>query len=66
MRPAKRLKVRGMRTVGETSMRTPLAVWMYIWSLPALLTGESRRVRRHWQSISMRIAVVEGRDKLDA
>lgn len=28
MRPAKRLKVRGIRTVGETSMRTPLAVWM--------------------------------------
>lgn len=28
MRPAKRLKVRGMRTVGLTSMRTPLAVWM--------------------------------------
>ena len=28
MRPAKRLKVRGMRTVGETSMRTPFAVWM--------------------------------------
>lgn len=28
MRPAKRLKVRGIRTVGETSMRTPFAVWM--------------------------------------
>ena len=28
IRPAKRLKVRGMRTVGETSMSTPLAVWM--------------------------------------
>jgi hypothetical protein len=47
MRPANRLKVRGMRTVGLTSMRTPLAVWMKICSLPALLIGESRRVSRH-------------------
>ena len=28
MSPLKRLKVRGMRTWGLTSMRTPLAVWM--------------------------------------
>lgn len=28
MRPANRLKVRGMRTEGETSIRTPLAVDM--------------------------------------
>lgn len=28
IRPAKRLKVRGMRTVGETSIRTLEAVWM--------------------------------------
>lgn len=50
IRPANRLKVRGMRTVGLTSMRTPLAVWMYIWSRPALLMGESRRVSRHYCS----------------
>jgi hypothetical protein len=28
IRPANRLKVRGMRTEGETSIKTPLAVWM--------------------------------------
>lgn len=50
IRPANRLKVRGMRTEGDTSMSTPLAVWMYIWSLPALLMGESRSVSRHWTS----------------
>ena len=48
MSPAKRLKVRGIRTVGLTSIRTPLAVCMYICSFPALLTGESSRVRRHY------------------
>ena len=47
MTPAKRLNVRGIRRVGLTSMRTPLDVWMNIWSLPALLMGESRRVSRH-------------------
>ena len=47
MSPANRLKVRGMRTVGLTLMSTFLEVWMYIWSFPALLIGESSNVRRH-------------------
>lgn len=47
IRPAKRLKVRGMRTVGLTSMSTPRAVWIYICNIPALFTGESSKVRRH-------------------
>ena len=52
MRPAKRLKVRGIRTVGLTSMRTPFAVWMYICSFPALFNGESSNVRRHYGRLS--------------
>lgn len=52
MRPAKRLNVRGMRTEGDTSMSTPFAVCMYIWSFPALLMGESRRVKRHCAKVS--------------
>ncbi len=36
-----------MRTDGDTSMSTSLAVRMYICSLPALLIGESSRVSRH-------------------
>ena len=48
--PLNRLNVRGMRTCGLTSMSTPLAVWMYTCSSPALLSGESRSVRRHYSS----------------
>eukprot|EP01139_Manchomonas_bermudensis_P009967 Amastigsp_a339768_1633.p2 type:complete len:136 gc:universal Amastigsp_a339768_1633:593-186(-) len=54
MSPEKRLNVRGSRVCGLTSMRTFLAVWMKIWSLPALLRGESRSIRRHWCVISGR------------
>lgn len=48
MRPLNRLKVRGIRTLGLTSMSTPLAVWMYTCNRPDLFKGESSRVRRHW------------------
>ena len=41
-----------MRTVGLTSIRTPFAVWMKICSRPALLIGESRRVRRHCKEVN--------------
>ena len=52
IRPLKRLKVRGMRTCGLTSIRTPFAVWMYTWSRPALFSGESSKVSKHCASIS--------------
>lgn len=60
MRPAKRLNVLGIRTDGLTSISTPLAVWMYICSFPALLMGESRRVSRHWTLKSARHYNVSG------
>jgi hypothetical protein len=47
IKPAKRLNVLGIRTLGLTSIRTPFAVWMNICNLPALLMGESRSVSRH-------------------
>lgn len=48
MRPLNLLKVLGIRTWGLTSIRTPLAVWIYTWSRPALFRGESSSVSRHY------------------
>lgn len=46
MSPQNRLNVRGMRVCGDTSMRTPLAVWMYTCNKPALFSGESSKVSK--------------------
>lgn len=58
MRPLKRLNVRGMRTCGLTSIKTPLDVWIYTWRRPALLSGESRSVSRHWCVMSGRASAM--------
>ena len=47
--PLNLLNVRGILTCGFTSIRTPLAVWMYTCSRPALFSGESSSVSRHCQ-----------------
>lgn len=54
MRPAKRLKVRGRRSCGLTSMRTRCCVWMKTWRRPALFSGESRSVSSSWCVMSGR------------
>lgn len=58
MRPEKRLNVLGILTDGFTSMSTPFAVWMYTWRRPALFSGESSSVRRHWWVISGRASAI--------
>mmetsp|Transcript_24221 Transcript_24221/g.38799 ORF Transcript_24221/g.38799 Transcript_24221/m.38799 type:complete len:211 (-) Transcript_24221:8-640(-) len=52
IKPANRLNVRGIRSEGWISIRTLLAVCMYISSFPALLRGLSRSAMRHWWVIS--------------
>ena len=46
--PEKRLKVLGILTDGFTSINTPRTVWMYTWSNPALFSGESSSVNKHY------------------
>lgn len=48
--PANLLKVLGIRVCGLISMRTDFWVWTYTRSLPALFSGESNNVSKHYES----------------